>query len=185
MTTKLILAPVAMALSIEEARLAARRPTGDTSLDTELTITIKALTADIEQRTGRSIINRTYQQILDTFPDAIQLHYPPISSVSWVKYYDADGELQTLDPADYQTDSVREGYVVPAPDASWPTTQDGRINAVMVEYVAGYGASSTATPDEFKHYMMAKIAEQYGFSKSSPFIENLIDGGREKIWSLG
>lgn len=185
MTTKLITAPAALALSLAEARLAARRQADDTSLDTELTILIKGLTRDIEQRTGRSIINRTYQQILDTFPDAIQLYFPPISSVSWVKYYDADGVLQTLDPQDYQTDLTREGYIVAAPDVEWPETEDGRINAVMVQYVAGYGADSTSTPDDFRLYMMAKITENYYPSKNSDWIERLIDGSGEKIWSLG
>lgn len=183
MTTRLITPPAALALSLEDGRLAARR-TG-TELDAEIAIAIKGLVKHVEQVTQRSIIHRTYQQVLDKFPDAIKLYYPPIASVSWVKYYDEDGVLQTLDPADYELDSVREGYLVPAPDAAWPSTQCGKINAVMVEYVAGYGADHTSTPDEFKLYLKAKVAEHFGIDKASEFIEGLIRNSGEKIWSLG
>lgn len=182
MTTRLITPPAGLALSLEDGRLAARRT--DTALDGEIEMTIKALTRYVEQVTGRSIIHRTLQQVLDAFPSAIRLDYSPISEVLFVRYFDESGVEQTLDPQDYYLDAVNS-YLVPAPDAAWPATQSGRINAVTVEYVAGYGADHTSTPDEFKLYLKAKLAEQYCGDKPSEFIENLILNSGEKIWSLG
>jgi len=178
MTTRLITPPAAPALSPEEARTAARRT--DTALDAELAIYVSAFTTIAEHETGRSIINRTYQEVLDTFPDAIRLYRPPIASVNFLKYYDESGTLQTLDPADYELDVVNEGYIVPAPGKSWPATQSGKINAVIVEYVAGYGADNTATPADFKAFIMSKIAEKYLSDKENPYLVCLLES--KKVW---
>jgi uncharacterized phiE125 gp8 family phage protein len=139
---------------------------------------------------GRSIINQTWRLTLDAFPDALKLYNPPIVSVSSVKYYDEDNVLQTLDPQDYTVDNVSEpGYIVPAPDVDWPCTYD-KINAVVVEYVAGYGATAASTPPEVRLYILAKLREQYDPATKperatiqSSFIDSLLD--RKKIWSIG
>lgn len=65
------------------------------------------------------------------------------TSIIEVKYYDASGTLQTMDPADYQLDDQAEpGELLPAPGGSWPSTQSGRVNAVQVVYECGYGTAA-------------------------------------------
>lgn len=95
----------------------------------------------------RAFVTQTYTLRLDDFPRgddrAIYLPRPPLRSVASVRYYDADGVQQTLDPAGYWVASGGEpGRVLPFDGAAWPTVQAGRPEAVEVVFVAGYGAAS-------------------------------------------
>jgi len=184
MSTQLIAPPVEMAVSIEDARTAVRAD--GTELDAEIKMAVKGITADAEHSMQKSIIHQTWRCTLDGFPDAIELLHPPIVEVKSIRFYDTDGVLQTLDPADYVLDNAgeyRPGYLVPAPRKAWPATESGRINAVMVDYVAGYGANHESTPDEVKFYILAKLAERFGVAKESPYIDRLLD--RQKIYGVG
>lgn len=186
MTTRLITAPAALAVTLAEAKSNLR--IDGTDMDALVTAWIEGVTSHAEHLMGGSIINQTWRTTLDTFPDAIKLYNPPIVSVSYVKYYDLDNVLQTLDPADYTVDIVSEpGYIVPAPDTTWPYTYD-KINAVEVQYVAGYGASDTYTPKNIKLYILAKLVEQFDPNTrpekdtiQSSFIDRLLD--RHTVWS--
>jgi uncharacterized phiE125 gp8 family phage protein len=184
MSTQLITPSVAMAVSIEDARIAIRAD-GD-ELDSEIEIAVRGITSEVEHHLQRSIINQTWRCTLDLFPEAFKLYYPPVISVSSLRYYDTDGVLQTLNPADYVLDNVRQydpGYLVPAKGKRWPDTETDRINAVMVEYVAGYGSSPSSIPPEVKMYILAKLAVQFGVSKDSQYIDKLLE--RNTIWSRG
>lgn len=114
-----------------------------------------------EERTERTLITTTWRLTLDAFPDAIVLLRPPVIQVTSVQYFDTDGQLQTLDPADYLLDKVSEpGYLVPGVDKAWPDTQD-RINAVTVDYTAGYGATAADVPKPLKQWMLLAIGDMY------------------------
>jgi uncharacterized phiE125 gp8 family phage protein len=165
--------PVQMAVSLDDARTAARLD--GTDLDAQLEIDVRAFTREAEHCTGRAIIDQTHRVSLDAFPEAIQLPVSPVRSVV-VQYCDPDGQWQTLDPADYELDN--EGsicYVVPAPGKAWPATQ-ARINAVRVDALCGYGPDHTTTPDEFKAYILGKVAEKYA-GVEAPYLDRM-------LWSL-
>src|SRR6185295_4859943 len=50
---------------------------------------------------------------------AIEIPWPPLQSVTSIKYLDANGQEQTLPPADYTVDTISEpGLVIPA--TAWP-----------------------------------------------------------------
>lgn len=186
MTTQLITPPAALAVSLDDAKANLRVDGAD--MDDLITAWLEGITAHAEHYMGRSIINQTWRLTLDAFPDALKLYNPPIVSVSSVKYYDEDNTLQTLDPADYALDNASEpGYIVPAPDVDWPDTYD-KINAVIVEYVAGYGATAASTPKDIKLYILAKLSEVFDPNArpnevTSSFTCRLLD--RRKIWSIG
>src|SRR5690606_31226614 len=59
---------------------------------------ISAARAEVETRTGRALAAQTLTLTLDKFPKSLilPLPRPMLDSVTSVKYYDADGELQTL-----------------------------------------------------------------------------------------
>ncbi len=159
MSLKLISDPVAMAVTIEEARTAAR--INGTDHDAELEMHVRALTETVEHETGRAIISQTWRLTLDGFPDAIRLPAPPVASVTSVKYIDPDGVLQTLEPADYTVDTELEpAFITPAPGCAWPETDD-RINAVTVVAVCGYGPTAATTPKALKGYILGKLWEIY------------------------
>lgn len=158
MTIEKIGPPAAMAVSMEAALQALRRD--DTSLDLSISIAIDALTAEAEQITGRAFVNRAMRVTLDAFPDAIRLASPTFS-VESVKYLDSAGVEQTLHPDDYYVDKVtKPGYIVPAAGKAWPSTF-ARVNAVTVDFTAGYGPTDATVPNEAKHYILARLQLQF------------------------
>lgn len=158
MTIERIFAPAAPAVSMDVAREALRRD--DNALDVSIGIALSALTAEAEHITGRVLVNRQMRVTLDWFPDAIRLASPTFS-VEAVRFLDATGQMQTLDPADYYVDKTsKPGYIVPAPGRSWPITFP-RVNAVIVEFTAGYGPTDETVPFEAKHYVLARLQQQF------------------------
>ena len=180
MTTKQITAPAALPVSLDEAKLSLRID-GD-ELDGDVTRWIKGIVATAEHETGRAFIHQTWRCTLDEFPDAIRLDHAPLVSVESIRFYDVAGVLQTLDPQDYLVDTITEpGYVVPASGRAWPATAD-RINSLMVDYTAGYGATEVSVPENVKLYIIARLVEQYDpdtrmlrDSVQSEFVGRLLD----------
>lgn len=88
----------------------------------------------------------TLRDWFDSFPcdtKPIVLNRWPVQSVASIKYYDDSDTLQTWAAANYIVDLVsRPARIMVHPDAIYPVPQ-ARINAVQVNYVAGY-----ATPGE-------------------------------------
>jgi uncharacterized phiE125 gp8 family phage protein len=174
MTTKRILAPAVMAVTLEAARIAARAD--GTSLDAEITTHVLAITRDAEHATGRAFVHQTWQVTLDAFPQAVKLDNAPLASVSHVKFYDANGVQQTLDPQDYLIDAASEpGWIVPAPGKAWPATQE-RVNAVEVQYVCGYGPDEASVPEEAQAYILGMLEQRYFPSSSAEYLCRLLDG---------
>lgn len=157
MTARIITPPAALAVSLADARNAARIDGTDSDADIE--IQVSAITAEAEHGTGRAIINRTYRVTLDAFPVCIIVPASPLISVSSVKYFDLAGVEQTIDPSAYIVDAASEpGRIKPA--SAWPVAQD-RIGAVNVVAVCGYGPDDKSTPPVFKGYILAKVREYY------------------------
>lgn len=87
--------------------------------------------------TGREPVSTQYRLSLACWPNRIPL--PPLQSIESVSYYDVDGVDQTLNAADYQlvTSDISEAEFFPAPNAELPGVQQGRVNAVRIEFTAG------------------------------------------------
>jgi uncharacterized phiE125 gp8 family phage protein len=179
MSTRLIAPPAALAVSMEAARETLR--VDDDSLDMTIEQCIKGITIEAEHATGRAFVNRSYRLTLDEFPDAVRLPHAPTFSVESISFIDVAGELQVLDPADYYVDKETEpGYIVPGRGKRWPATLD-QVNAVRVDYTAGYGPDDTTVPDSMKTYILAKLQVQFeiqagaGSVVSKPFNVEYLD----------
>jgi uncharacterized phiE125 gp8 family phage protein len=173
-------------VTLAEAKLQTRTDCADE--DAIITALISVATQAATDRLQRSLVPTLYRLTLDRFPEAVELLLPPVISVQSVKYIDHNAAQQTLDPQDYFLDSVSEpGYLVPAAGRAWPITQD-RINAVEVEYTAGYEPAACPTP--IKQWILLAVGdlyEQRARSAERPavpqiFADSLLDVYR--IWSL-
>ena len=155
-----ILAPSEEPITLAEAKLNQRvEHSADDSLITSL---IVAARRQAEQRTGRQMITAKWRLTLDAWPDSsiIEPPMPPLISVETVKYTDAAGTLQTLDPSAYQTDTAsRIGRIAPAYSTSWPGAR-ASLNAIQIEYTAGYGAAA-AVPADLKAWMHLALGVWY------------------------
>lgn len=161
MTKRLIAPPAALAVSIEAARRQAR--TSGTSLDAELEEKIQGITEEVEHKTGRALIEQTWELALDNFPAAgvIKLAPARLLAVKHVRFYDQGGVLQTLHPDDYLVETKREpGWLLPAPGCAWPATQV-RPSAVEIQYVCGYGPTEAEVPAAIKEYILGMIENHY------------------------
>jgi uncharacterized phiE125 gp8 family phage protein len=160
MNLRLITPPTELAVSIESAIKAARA--SGAGLDDEVEQAVRTATADAEFQTQRALIAQTLRLTFDRFDGAIKLPRPRLLSVVHVKFIDPAGQQRTLDPQDYQADAESEpAYIVPAPGKAWPATA-ARINAVEVQYVAGYGPDHNSVPDSVKGFILHRVAEQFG-----------------------
>jgi len=90
----------------------------------------------------------------------IRIPLPPLQEIEFVKYKDAVGAVQTLDPREYIVDPCREpGLICPASGRCWPVAYP-EINPVQVRFVAGYGAPADV-PREVKQAILLKVASLY------------------------
>lgn len=125
---------------------------------------IAAAIRHIEATTWRALVNQTWRLALDTWPcGAVKIDKPPVQSITSVTYVDAAGANQTLASPGYQLDASRSrARLAPAPGTSWPAVQVGRINAVTIDFVAGYGATWAAVPLDIHHALLMLVAHWHG-----------------------
>ena len=148
-THTLTTAPTTALLTTAEAKIHLREDLDDSDNNTYIDTLVKRARLRAEAYTGRAFVSQTWTLYSDGFPTEFIVPRPPFQSVTTIKYYDDDGDLQTLDSSYYQTDIVSEpGRILEDPDYSWPNTEAGRVNSVIVTYVAGYGAASTDVPED-------------------------------------
>ena len=139
MTVRVITQPAAEPVTAGECKLDAR-VSGSTE-DALFASWIAAARQEIEAAARRALVNRTLELTLDGWPadGVIYLPFPPLASVTSVKYTDSDNVEHTMDAGDYVVVTETEpGFVMKAATASWPSDLRSRA-AVRVRYVAGYG----------------------------------------------
>lgn len=155
MNLKQIVAPAALAVSLDEAKDHLRV---DHDAENDLiTALIQAATAWLDGWSGVLCIAleaQTLELTLDAFPSGcIRLPIGPTTAISSVKYLSADGE-QTLDAAKYSVDlDSKEARIQPV--GGWPST-DGAMNSVRIRFVAGEG-----TPPTMKHVIKLLVGHWY------------------------
>lgn len=152
---KLITAPASEPVTVSEAKARLHITIDDE--DTDLAAMIPESRELCEAGCQRAFVTQTYSLYLDRFPRGcgeIRLPRPPLQSVTWVKYYDGAGDLQTLDAsAYYVTTGAEPGRIRPV--TYWPETQL-RPEAVEVQFVAGYGLAA-AVPSAAKSAILLTI----------------------------
>jgi uncharacterized phiE125 gp8 family phage protein len=165
MGLKLITAPDEEPLFVDDVKAHCRINGDDDDQLIESMITAARQMA--ETQTKRALITQTWDLYLDKFPCdyaySIILPKPTLQSVTYLKYIDTDGVLQTLSADNYKVDNVTEpARIVPAYGYSWPSTRD-EINAVVIRFVCGYGDDEESVPSAIKDWMKIKISTMYEY----------------------
>ena len=95
----------------------------------------------------------------------IRLPLGKVSSVTHLKYTDANGALQTLSAStDYQTDLYSQpARIMPAYGASWPTVRADTFNVVTARFVAGYGSAATDVPGPIREAILLAVGHWMNF----------------------
>lgn len=186
--------------NIADSALGAAAPSTNTTSDPLLNILIASARITAELYLHRAIITQTFDAYLDEFPKypnpaysefntRYEVKLPPLSSVTSITYVDTDGATQTLAADQYQVDAVSQpARIAPAYGCYWPSTRQ-QNNAVIVRYVAGYGAAAVV-PQCIKQWMLVRIATAWenrhalvvgtnGMIELPPsFVDGLLDSER-------
>ena len=160
---KLITEPAEEPLSISEAETWLKLDAGaETALLTSL---IKSARQQIETDYHCAIVTQVWNFYMDGFPgsgdDTIVIPRTPVQSVDEIKYYDANGTLQTLGTDVYQwntTDILAQ--IKLQSGKTWPATESGKLNSVQIKATLGYGAAA-AVPEPIKDAIRVQIAFRY------------------------
>jgi len=113
-----------------------------------ITHIIKAARWSAETYLNKKLITTEMELYLDSLPEKIQVNYGPVQSITTVKYYDSDNSLQTLDSANYDTDTVSEpARITISSTGSYPSVYS-RTNAVVIAYDTGYGDAASDIPED-------------------------------------
>lgn len=184
----LITAPVEEPVSLAEAK--ARLQVTIDDMDTDIDALIRESRGAAESEVGRAFLAQTWAMTLDGFPcgRSIDLPRPPLASVAWVKYYDADGVQQTLDAASYYVATGSEpGRLVLKAGRAWPVAELGRPESVEVRFTAGVSSRSLLSPlvvAAVKLIMSARWENPTGEGVDIPPAARRILNGLEtgKVW---
>ena len=160
MTYTLKTAPASEPVTLAEVRQHCRVSINDDDL--YLDNLIVAARRWVENYIKRQLITATWELRATCFPPGgFVLLNPPVTAVSSVKYYNSGNTLTTLAVTQYDVDTYSApGRIYPAYGKTWPEVYS-KANAVVVEYVAGYGLTGASVPADIRHAMMMLISHLY------------------------
>lgn len=176
--------PAAEPITRSEAKAWLRIEDATTADDGIIDLLITNARAWVEQYLERKLITQTVTQTLDDWPDQNSAQYDfsgtarisdvtespvpylellaaPVQSVSSVVTYDDSDNASTWDSGNYRLSTPGDrSRIAPVGGNAWPVaTRD--TDAVIVTYVAGYGASGADVPGPIKMAMYQLIALWY------------------------
>ena len=162
MALKLVTAPAAEPVTLAEIKEHLRV---DSDLeDALISALITAARQWAETYQGRAYITQTWNFLMDEFPQSpFSIPMPPLQSVESIKYYDTAVTEYTLPSSSYQVDADSTfGRVALAYGKTWPQTVTLRpMNAVIVQFKAGYGDAVGDVPERVRQAIKVLVADWY------------------------
>jgi len=164
--------PVALPVSLVDAKKQCELGDSDTTHDDHIIRLIKAATADVERHTRRALINQTWRLSLREIPynlphqkpnyGRIYLPRPPLVGITSIQYVDEAGVTQTLNSSLYQvTDDASPAYVEPAYNQVWPVLRPETVEAISITYVAGFGTKPSDVPAQYQNAIFELVAFRF------------------------
>lgn len=164
--------PITLPVSLADMKTYLKIDTDvDDSLITDLINTVALF---IENYTRRELIEKTFKTLRDGFYDDSRLDrlFPyqstsflilksPFVSVESIKYFKND-VLETVDSSIYYS-TVENFYssIVLKADKSWPSNIDDRLQAVEINFKAGYGTQASDIPIDLRNAIKMIVAFLY------------------------
>ena len=148
---------------------------------------------------GRALARADYRLTLPGFADVIKLPAPPFVELKEFKYFDVDGDEQTVDSGVYRVVERDIAYIERISGQSWPTAESGRTDPVTVTYTAGYQEPVAAegdqeaiagdVPEAIQQWMLMQIAQFYDMRSAispqqfhgTPFVRHMLESWRVRL----
>lgn len=160
MNWKVTTKPTVEPVELVDAKLHLRIENEHTDEDGLIATHIATAREFCEGYQNRAYLMQTITMQFDRFPIFIEVPLPPLQSVTSIKYYDTNGDQQTLDSSVYKLDKISEpGKINLAYGASWPVIR-GDINGVEVVCVCG-NVSANDVVARVKQAMLLIIGHLY------------------------
>lgn len=118
---------------------------------------------------GRALINQSYTIYLSDFCSHIELPVVPAASITSVKYVDADGVEQAVDPSVYQLRPGNPPMLELQYGESWPSHRS-QEDAVRIAYVAGYGSSGSSVPEPIRQAICLQVSQMRSLGGQNLFL---------------
>ncbi len=141
-----------------------------TDYDTTLQELILSASQAVQNDLGRCLTTTSYTLYLDKWPGReIQLPYPPLISVTSVKYYgDSTETLDTFSTGSYTVSTAGDpGVIWLNEDKDWPDLMD-RPQPIEILFTAGYGANTDDVPETIQ--TAVAMTACYWFDQPIPVI---------------
>lgn len=171
--------PATEPVSTADAKTHLRVDTSDE--DSYIDALVVAARKKVEESLQRALITTQFTMYLDAFPadiifvpnlsyhdydPAVRLPRSPVQSVDAIKYIDTEGTQQTLAASKYRTDlKSLVPRITAAYAETWPTTRPV-MNAVEIDFTAGYGDNATDVPEPIIHAIKIMISTWYDQGRS-------------------
>lgn len=178
MKTKIVTGPLSEPVALDLVKTYLRIDIADD--DELLNGFISAARDTVEKFLGRKLITQTLDVFLDHFPSArfndsllsegttegklseylapkkwIEIPYPTLQQVLFLKTYDQDGTVFTMPPGDYFTDTAEiVGRLALNINATWPPTFLQTVNGIQIRFICGYGDSGDTVPFAIRQAVM-------------------------------
>ncbi len=165
--------------NIADGSLGAGCPSTNDTDDPYVQTLIKTARQWAEDANGRKLISQTWYYYMDQFPagNTIMLPFPPLQSVSSIKYYDVDSTEATFSSDDYEVDAISEpARIVLGYSQSWPSTTLRTANGVCIEFVCGFGDAASSVPTPIIQAMKLLMAHWYEHRESVTVGAGIISG---------
>ena len=160
MHTKVIKQPTVEPITLEGAKIqAAVSHNFDNAL---IALFIKAAREEAEDRTSRSLANKTIELKTDGFSERLFLPYGPVTDVVSIIYLDAEGAEQTLPAEAYRLVEGLRNHIEPT--GSWPSVKPNCF-AVKITYKAGFDPNDDSM-SAVKCWLLIRVASLYAQRES-------------------
>lgn len=184
--TQLSSAPDEKPITLEQVKEHLRIPHDYIDEDQVLSMKIDAAVDRFETDTWRKLITQTWKAFPDTWDSEIEIPFGQLQSIESVKYIDADGVEQTVDPADYSEDTIADpGRLVFEDTFTLPELKG--VNPIRIEFICGFGVDHSSIPPAIRDALLHIVADLYGMRETPDvepppnfFVESVIQN--YKLW---
>ena len=160
MTAALITPPALEPVGLADAKAHLRLDSNDD--DALITAALAAARVHVEAATRRCLIEQGWRVYLDRWPRKriVALSPAPLLAVDAVTVYDANGDPTTVDPDDYEVDTIAVPGRLMLSGAA-PVTVGRAMNGIEIDVTAGYGPSGVDVPAPLRQAIMMLAAHWY------------------------
>ena len=165
---KITQAPINKPITLQEAKDHLRVDGND--FDLQISQLIDTATSFCELHTGRTLINTTYKAFLDYLPyckTEIFINRSILQSIISFQYYNNNVLTEIDNSLYYITESNEYSSII---FNSNSLIADNRKQAIVISFIAGYGADSSFVPSQLKSGLLSHVASL--FENSGDCIDN-------------